>query len=388
MSLKEIFCQEQSIAVLQRAFAAGKVPHAYIFAGAKGVGKLTTAKEWAKVLLCKDRVVQEDSKGRFYDSCGRCESCRMFDADAHPDFSLIYKELLEYTKDHKDKKTPVFLSIDVIREFLIERIAIRPQLSASSVFVVCEAEKLKAPAQNSLLKVLEEPSKFCFIILLCTRLEKLLPTTLSRCQLVRFGPIEEAKIVEKLSQAGTDKAEALFWARFTGGSVGAASKWAGLELEAQSCYEIKKELISRLARCKLADAVELAEWILTQSRQVADAWAKQAKEVSKADIKRQVQKGFVRIMVAAFEDAMKINVGAPGKLVNSDQRKEIGALAERFGAEEAAERIAQAYKSISWIEASVNEKLVFEELLLRCSGSGIITMSPQFAQVTAGKAGG
>ena len=56
MSLKDIFCQDRAISLLQRAFAAGRVPHAYIFAGPEGVGKFKTALEWARLLLCKDRA--------------------------------------------------------------------------------------------------------------------------------------------------------------------------------------------------------------------------------------------------------------------------------------------------------------------------------------------
>ena len=105
MSLKDIFCQNQVISILQRAFAAGKAPHAYIFAGPKGVGRFKTAREWAKMLLCKNPVTENS----FTDSCGSCQSCRQFEAGSHPDFHLIYKELREFTTDGKGKKTPVDL---------------------------------------------------------------------------------------------------------------------------------------------------------------------------------------------------------------------------------------------------------------------------------------
>ena len=87
MSLKEIFCQDKAIFILQRAFAAGKMPHAYIFAGIEGVGKYKTACEWAKLLLCENVTTEGD----FADSCGRCKSCRSFEAGSHPDFNLVYK---------------------------------------------------------------------------------------------------------------------------------------------------------------------------------------------------------------------------------------------------------------------------------------------------------
>src|SRR4030042_4171761 len=100
MALKDVFCQDGAVWLLQRAFAAGRVPHAYIFAGPEGVGKFKTAAEWAGLLLCRNPVVE---KGRprtrrvadWAESCGSCESCRALAADAHPDFNTVYKELIE-----------------------------------------------------------------------------------------------------------------------------------------------------------------------------------------------------------------------------------------------------------------------------------------------------
>jgi hypothetical protein len=78
------------------------------------------------------------------------------------------------------------------------------------------------------------------------------------------------------------------------------------------------------------------------------------------------------MVIAAFNDAMKLNIGAGEKLINSDQAGQIEVLAGRFDAEDAAGKIAKAYESIRWVEASVNEKLIFEELLLNLAGSAII----------------
>jgi DNA polymerase III subunit delta' len=150
MSLKEIYCQDRAISILQRALASERSAHAYIFAGIEGVGKFKTAFEWAKLLLCESPVTGKD----FADSCGRCESCRLLEADSHPDFNHVYKELLEFTREGKGKKTPLDLPIDVIREFLIEKVSAKPSLSRRRVFVISEAEKLNDSSQNCLLKVL------------------------------------------------------------------------------------------------------------------------------------------------------------------------------------------------------------------------------------------
>ncbi len=370
MSIREIFCQEQAITALQRALATGKVAHAYIFAGPEGVGKFKTAGEWAKLLLCTDRLRQADEGGEFFfDSCGRCASCKVFESQIHPDFNLVYKELALYTKQGKSKTNPLQLPIDVIREFLIEKVAARPQLSQSTIYVVSEAERLNTAAQNAMLKVVEEPPSHCFIILLCTRLERLLPTILSRCQRIRFGPIPEQKIAERLETLSVEPTEAVFWSRFAEGSLGNAIRWAELKKEGADCYQIKKELVSRLTKLKLSEVVDTAAAMIKARGEISQAWSARELNISKADVRTRAQKGLIYMAASVFADVMKLGAVTDAKLINSDQRKEIEIMAKKFGPEEAAEQLEQAYRIARWVEGSVNEKLIFEQLLLNVANS-------------------
>jgi len=383
MTLWDVYCQDRAIGALQRAFGAGKLAHAYIFAGADGVGKFTTARQWAKMLLCDNRTEKkapdpfidgaEENRGAgvFYDSCGQCRSCEVFEGGAHPDFKVIYKELVKFTKKGKNKSTPIDLPIDVIREFLIDKVSSRPMLSEHTVYVVREAERLNKESQNALLKVLEEPPGYCFIILLCSRAERLLPTTLSRCQVLRFGPVDEARIVAKLEEMGVGGSEARYWARFSRGSIGAAMNWAQLELSDNSCYEIKRELVDRLASHELGKSVEFSEWVSAAAKKISTVWANKEPDTSKKAITRRAQKGLIRMIIAVFDDVMQAALGK-GELINSDQAAQIKTLGGLFDAEQAAEKIRKAYENMRWVEASVNEKLVFEELLLNLGGCGII----------------
>ncbi len=363
MSIREIFCQDRAIDILQRAFAAGKFAHAYIFAGHEGVGKFKTACEWAKLLLCRQPAVKTED-ANFADSCGRCESCRLFEADSHPDFSHIYKELLEFTKEGRSKTTPVDLSIDVIREFLIEKVSQKPTLSERKVFVVSEAERLNASSQNALLKVLEEPPCFCSIILLCTQTDRLLPTIKSRCQIIRFGPIAEEKIIEKVKQTGLDAKQAQYLARLADGSIGRACQWARLQLADAGLYQSKTELINSLIECKPAEVLDLAGHCLDVSKKIASVWGKIEADTSKTDINRRAAKTVIQIIISALRDAMKLNVGGDGNPVNFDQPGQIKKMADRLDVESAAQRVIDACKSMQWIGSAVNERLIFEHLLL------------------------
>ncbi len=372
MSFKEIFCQDRAVTILQRAFVTDKIAHAYIFAGLDGVGKFKTAHQWAKLLLCKSPIIEKNTTEIFADSCDSCESCRAFEVGSHPDFNYIYKELLEFTREGRGKSTPVELPIDVIREFLIEKVSIKPSLSHRKVFVVSEAEKLNASSQNALLKVLEEPPGYCCIILLCTRLERLLPTTRSRCQIIRFGPIDEVRIIGQLKQMGIEDKQAQFFARLCQGRLGAACQWANLELAGSELYQTKKKIVDSLADYKLNSALELAGEFLDESRKIADVWSSIEKQTSKTDINRKAQKTLIQMIIAALYDAMELNVTEQKKIINFDQRKQIEKFAVRFIPEQATEKITDCYRTIRWIESGVNEKLVFEQLLLNLIDSGIM----------------
>ena len=100
MSLRDIYCQKLALDILQRAYFSDRVAHAYIFAGQTGVGRFTTAKQWAKMLLCE----KPKKTKKFADSCGQCTSCKVFDGGAHPDLKVVQKELVTFTKDGKNKK--------------------------------------------------------------------------------------------------------------------------------------------------------------------------------------------------------------------------------------------------------------------------------------------
>ncbi len=360
MSFNDIFCQDKAIETLQRAFISGRLANAYIFNGPEGIGKFKTALEWAKLLLCKAPIIENSSA----ESCGSCRACQLFEAGSHPDFNHVYKELKEFTEDGKGKAPPIDLPISVIREFLIEKAFIKPTLSRGKVFVVSEAEKLNASSQNSLLKILEEPPEYCRIILLCTCLDKLLPTTKSRSQIVQFTSITENRIIESLQEMGLDENRSRYFALLSQGSLGIACQWAKLELADADLYKIKKELIDSLVNCEYPDTLELAVEFLNKSKKVAAIWTDIDKTTSKADINRRVNKTLVKIIISVLHDAMKLNISKDYEIINFDQKEQVKNLAARFGSELLTEKISDCFMIQQWIESSVNEKLVFEHLLL------------------------
>ncbi len=360
MPLKEIFCQEKAIDALQQAYAGDKVAHAYIFAGPDGVGKFITAKEFAKLLLCENPV----ERGDFTDSCGECNSCRAFDAGSHSDFEHVYKELLEFTEDGKEKGPPTEFPIDVVREFVIEKVKNKPALSKKRVFVLTEAEKLNTESQNCLLKVLEEPPGYCCIILICTKPERLLPTIRSRCQILRFRLVEEDRIIGRIDEFGLDKKQAKFFARFSGGSLGLACTYARLEKAEANLYQTKTKLLEIYADLQYKDSIELAEDLSRRSKLLAEVWSTIEPATSATDIKRKAHRTVIQILISALNDVMLAGVNKERNIVNFDQPEQLKKLSHRFGIERAALKIADCFKTLNWLESAVNEKLIFETLLL------------------------
>jgi len=151
--------------------------------------------------------------------------------------------------------------------------------------------------------------------------------------------------------------------------LGTAQNWAKLELAEADLYETKKELINSLANYEIADALSLAQRFLEKSKEIAGVWTNLDKATSKTDINRRAAKTLVQIIISAIYDAMNLNVTPTKEAINFDQESQIKKLAGRFDAELSAEKISDCYKVLHWIESSVNEKLIFEHLLLNLAES-------------------
>ena len=171
---------------------------------------------------------------------------------------------------------------------------------------------------------------------------------------------------------GLEQKEAQYFAQLSAGSLGTACQWAELEHADAGLYQIKKKLLSSLAGYEFADAVKLSQELLEDSKKIATAWSNVDKKTSKTDINRRAQKTLVQIIISALNDAMKLKVSQKQIYINFDQKEQIKKIANRFDTEYVIEKITDCYKTLRWIEAGVNEKLIFEQLLLNISGYGII----------------
>ena len=169
--------QKALIVTLKNAILTGKLAHAYLFCGPRGVGKTTCARIFAKSINCEHLTPEGEA-------CNECESCRAFN------------EQRSYNIHELDAASNN--SVDDIRE-LIDQVRIPPQIGRYKVFIIDEVHMLSTAAFNAFLKTLEEPPRHAIFILATTERHKVLPTILSRCQIYDFTRIELSDIVEHLA---------------------------------------------------------------------------------------------------------------------------------------------------------------------------------------------
>jgi len=173
--------QPHATAVLTAALSSERCHHAYLLTGRNVHGATAVATAFAQSLVCQDR--------RGVDACGECAACRKLTGGNHPD-------VLHIAPDEKGK-----IGIDVIRE-VASRLSLCAAESATKVVVMEQADRMLAPAQNALLKTLEEPpGATCFLICVA-RPKMLLATVRSRCQRIVIAPADRAAAAASLGAGG------------------------------------------------------------------------------------------------------------------------------------------------------------------------------------------
>ena len=203
MSFKEIVGQEDAKNLLINAVQTGNHSHAYIFSGEKGSGKMMLAEAFSAMLQCENPTD---------DACGECHSCKQALNHNNPDIIYVTKE---------DGKSNI--SVDVVRERIINDVDIKPYSSKYKIYIVDEAETMNNYAQNAILKTIEEPPEYAVIILLTTNHNAFLQTILSRCVVIQMKTIDTESIARVLqTKYETVDYQAQMVASFAQGNMGKA----------------------------------------------------------------------------------------------------------------------------------------------------------------------
>lgn len=239
----ETLGQSKAVALLSNALKNDRLAHAYLFTGPEGVGKATTARQFAATLLCSSNTTDGP--------CGSCNTCQQFASGNNPDFLHI-------------RPQGATIKINQVRD-LKKTIGFPPLESPCRVILLDEVHTMRREAGNSLLKLLEEPPPDNILLLTAIDSEPILPTIVSRCQVIPFYPLSTelaAEIIQRnMDMSGED---AMNLARLTGGCPGLARTF-----NTEKLLPIYEEIISSLLQSDLEDAEQI-ETALALARETAD----------------------------------------------------------------------------------------------------------------------
>ncbi len=224
MAFKDILGHERVKKILKKALQKKKIPNSMLFCGPEGVGKEEMAFVLAKAINCERK---KD------DACETCLSCRGINARNFPDVMLIHPE-------------GNVIKIEQMRT--LRKIAyLKPMVGKKRVFIVTEAEKMTEEAANSLLKVLEEPPLFSYVILVTHNPFIIMSTIKSRCQILNFPPVSRENIRKVLMEKGYEEEKARVISSFVRGNLKQALglDWEDIQEKREQAWMLFLSLINK-----------------------------------------------------------------------------------------------------------------------------------------------
>ncbi len=273
IDFKNVVDQELVKRILAGALEKDKLAHAYLFYGEEGVGKWAMGLELAKAVNCEDKNVNP---------CQKCVPCKKISKLIHPDLGLIFplpplegksesqkesdkQKLIQEIKETKVtcpyatvsyfKKTTI--SVEQIRE-MKKNLNLKPVEGKKKVVIIKEIENLSYGGANSILKVLEEPPGDSLLILTTEKIDQLLPTILSRCQLLKFSPIPSDHIRKELEKRlKLSPKKASFIANISKGSLGRAIYLA--QKEVPLAQEKAKDFLKLCFKKDFSEIIDFVE---------------------------------------------------------------------------------------------------------------------------------
>ncbi len=351
--MQRILGQDRAISVLRSALQSRRMHHAWLFSGPRGVGKHMTAVELARILL--DPEAQPNLAGEI-EADPNSPTSREIDAGTHPDLHLLHKELaLESDNPELRRRKLMNIPLDLLRERMLggmsgtrhyEAAAYRTAIrNHGKVFIIDEAELLDQYSQNALLKTLEEPPAETYIILITNRLERLLPTIRSRCQLVRFTPLDDVAMAAWMDRAALDMPpKQRTWIQaFAEGSPGIAL--LAVEYNLYHWHETMQPLFDELNRNRFP--VSMGETMAGLIDEFAATWVKRNKNASKD---------------AANKDGARLMLS----MLASHARRQLALACERGESVDQWTTLAELLRNAeTQLHSNVNLKMLLENLAVQ-----------------------
>lgn len=326
--------------IFRRLIASNRLPNSLLFVGEEGVGKRAFALETAKSVVCQNK-----QNGEACDNCAACRRALKFDfpksddREAHK--KIIFSEhsdigmVIPYNKN---------IFVDAIRELETESNFL-PYEANARFFLIDDAEKMNDSAANALLKTLEEPSRTSHIFLITAHPAALLPTIRSRCQTIRFAPIEPQEIENHL--VATQKfahSDAELLSKLARGSVGRA-----LEMNLEK-FRGRREMLLKV----------LESLVHNQNRAIL---LKTAEDINDAKNKDNYE-DFLDILQTLIHDTWTLRLGKE-EIVNVDIKLELYTLAKDARSHRLAAWLTEIETLRENLAVNLNKKIATDALFMQ-----------------------
>ncbi|WP_338471255.1 DNA polymerase III subunit delta' [Niallia sp. XMNu-256] len=309
--------------MIKNSLETKRIAHAYLFEGMRGTGKREMAMLLAKGLFClspQDEVIP----------CENCINCKRINHGNHPDIHIVEPDGLSIKKQQIG---------ELQKEFSKTGLETNQKL-----YMIYHADRMTVNAANSLLKFLEEPHPQTYAILITEQQQRMLPTILSRCQILSFKPLSTQYFIEKQIAMGIKSEKAPLIAELTN-NLDEASELSNNEWFAQA-QKIVVKLYEVLMKSSLEALVFLQE-----------EWYPHFKE------KEQIDRG-LDLLLLIYKDLLYIQIGKQEQTVYVSEAPKIGQYAFKISGRRLAAQMTTILEAKRKLQANMNTQLLMEELVL------------------------
>lgn len=340
----------------------GFVPHARIFHGPEGVGKLPLAIAFARYLNCENR--QAD------DACGKCPSCSKFDKLAHPDLHFVFPVIKSKVSDEYLPQWRSFLASNTYfnlnqwlsyidannaqgliyakeSDEILRKLSLKVYEAEYKIMIVWLPEKMHEACANKLLKLIEEPPENTVFLLVSEDMEHVLPTIRSRCQPIHIRAIERDEMLHALeSNYGLTQEDAHAVAHIADGSYSKAIELIEASDETDSFLELFKQMMRAAATRNIRDIKSIATEL--------------------AGVGRETQKSFLLYAMRLFREYFIANLKVPQMVYLNRKEAAFGERFAPFVNEKNVEALNDEFTlAFRQIEQNGNAKIIFLDLCLK-----------------------
>lgn len=323
-----VYGHEWAQDLLRTAVLGGRTAHAYLFTGPEQVGKTTLARGLAQALTCTAPV--NEGLG----ACGRCRSCRLAAGEGHPDH-------------HRIEPSGGTLKVEQIRD-VIREAQLSPVEAPFKVFILCEFDRATAAAANALLKTLEEPSATTRLLLTSSRPAGLLPTIVSRCQVINLRPVPATTIAAALqADRGIEPEQAALLAGLSGGRPG----WAITAATRSEVWERYRRYLADMENLLRQNGYERMQYA--------------ARLAGDAEVETVLQSWLLW-----WRDVLLVQQHGDHLVLHRDRLPTLRAMADRIPSAQVRRFLQALLQTATYLRQTVNAQLALEALLLKAPQMG------------------